>query len=150
MEENENGSFLFAFSPNLLPHMNDLVRTVPEPEKQINFIDTFLIILQISATAAVLEELVYRGMLLPALRRCRIFIKQVYWDFIAISICSLLFGLAHIPMWGIKAFLPITFLGIGFGLAAIANQERLRALITYHFIFDVLSFTALYLGLKFY
>lgn len=101
-----------------------------------------LFILSVALWAAVTEEFIYRGLLLSFLRRTYWFKTQLLRDAFAIIFSGLIFGMAHLSTWGIGLSLAITGLGIGFGMAYIANGERLVPLIVYHAVFDILSLTA--------
>lgn len=102
-------------------------------------LDLALFILSVALWAALTEEFIYRGLLLSFLRRTTWFITQARRDAFAIILSGLIFGMAHLSTWGISLSLAVTGLGIGFGMAFVANGERLVPLIVYHAVFDILS-----------
>lgn len=105
-------------------------------------------VLQVSIWAAVSEEFVYRALVLACLRRSPAPFSQRKKDVIAIFISAAMFGIAHLPLWGVALSIGATGLGLGFGLAYVASGERLIPLIVYHAIFDILSITATILLLR--
>ena len=79
---------------------------------------------------------------LSSLSLLRTLSRPACGDVFAVLASGIIFGLAHIPSWGIALSLAITGLGIGFGVAYVANGERLAPLIVYHAVFDICSLTA--------
>ena len=102
-------------------------------------------VLSVSVWAGLTEEIIYRGMLISALRRWRGIREQWQRDLFAISFSSLMFGLVHLHTWGPIMAIALVGLGVGFGMAYVAIGERLSALIIYHILFDVLSLSASFL-----
>lgn len=107
----------------------------PRPE----LLSIVLTIVLISGWVAVVEEILFRGLLVSVLRRCNLFGSQVKRDILAGSSSALIFGFAHYATWGPFAALALVGLGAGFVLAYIATGEKLVPVIIYHFIFDILS-----------
>lgn len=99
-------------------------------------------ILSVSVWAGLTEEMIYRGMLVSALRRWHGFSQQWQRDLFAVTISSLMFGLVHLYSWGPLMSLALVGIGAGFSMAYIAIGERLSALIIYHILFDALSLSA--------
>lgn len=99
----------------------------------------FFVILQISVWVSVTEEFIFRGLLISVVRRWSALRSQLHRDILAISLSSILFGLAHLHQWGPLMCLGLTGLGIGFGFGYLAIREQLLPLILYHAIFDALS-----------
>lgn len=86
----------------------------------------------ISFTAAVVEELIFRGYLMS---RLRLLSKSAVWPII---ISSVLFGLAHIR-WG-TVLNVIGPMFIGFVFACYYQKYRnIKVLILCHFIWDIVS-----------
>jgi membrane protease YdiL (CAAX protease family) len=86
----------------------------------------------ISLTAAVVEEFVFRGYLMP---RVQLFFKSAHWPVI---ITSVLFGLAHMR-WGtlVNVLGPML---IGFAFAYHYQKYRnIKVLMTCHFLWDIVG-----------
>ncbi len=138
---------LLAIYPELLAERFAAVQHVVEgPSTDAptrHYLTIILTVIGISLWAGVTEEFVFRGLLLSSLRRTTLLNKQSSKDIIAVIFSASLFGLAHYPSWGLGAAIAVTGLGIGLGMAYIANGERLLPLVVYHSFFDLLSFTLL-------
>lgn len=136
---------LLISSPELLSERNEVLSEIllpppsSQPSAKPNLMLLIAFILGISFWAAITEEVLFRGLLLASLRRWRIFASQSKADILAISISALVFGLAHLPSWGLVPSLALVGLGIGFGIAFVVTDEDLTPLILYHAAFDVLS-----------
>ncbi len=105
-------------------------------------IDKFTLICEIliiSLWAGVTEELIFRGMLLSAIRRWKHFSSPWTANLVAIFLSSTIFALGHLPVWGPGLSFAVFGIGIGLGVAYIANDERILPLIIYHSLFDFLS-----------
>lgn len=100
------------------------------------------LLLGTSLWAAVTEEIIFRALLVTVLRRWIALKSQLYRNLLAVMVSALLFGIAHIPMWGPVAGIALVGLGVGLGLAYVANGEKLMPLIIYHLGFDLLSIGA--------
>ena len=96
-------------------------------------------VLLIAAWVAVVEEVLFRALIVSVVRRWNFLPRQRQRDIAAALISALLFGIAHYVTWGPIASLALIGLGLGFVLAYIANGEQLLPVVLYHFIFDVLS-----------
>jgi membrane protease YdiL (CAAX protease family) len=86
----------------------------------------------ISVTAAVVEEFVFRGYLMP---RLQLFFKGVHWPVI---ITSVIFGLAHMR-WGtlVNVLGPML---IGFAFAYHYQKYRnIKVLMACHFLWDIVG-----------
>lgn len=81
---------------------------------------------------AVHEEIVFRGMMLPLLRR----VLGSWWGAVVIS--SVVFGMLHIAQ-GVTGIIQITGVGVVFAIAFIRTRSLL-AVILAHFAFDLLQF----------
>lgn len=137
---------IISLFPDLLAQRHDILvesttQAAPSGEKPtIAFI--IFISITYAAWASVTEEVLFRFLLVSVLRRWRIFLNQGKADIFACVLSAMIFGFAHYATWGLAASLALTGIGIGFGLAYIATQERLEPVLLYHFIFDILSITA--------
>jgi membrane protease YdiL (CAAX protease family) len=103
------------------------------------FLKTAGTVVFIAAWVAVIEEVLFRSLIVGVFRRWRVFSSNKHKNIFAAISSSVIFGVAHYATWGPIAALALTGLGLGFVLAYIANGERLMPLVLYHFIFDVLS-----------
>lgn len=110
-------------------------------DTQPALVETIQFILHVALWAALTEEFIYRGLLVSFLRRIPISITQSQKDIFAVIASALLFGIAHIPTWGLALSLAVSGLGIGFAVAFIAIGESIVPLIVYHAAFDILSLT---------
>lgn len=104
-----------------------------------------LFALEVSLWAAVTEEIIFRGLIISVLRRCRIFGAQGRADLFAVFVSSALFAVTHALNWGVPIGIAIFGLGLGLGAAFLAVRERLLPVIVYHAIFDFLSLMAAFL-----
>lgn len=101
--------------------------------------DQVLFILKVSVWAGLTEEIIFRGLLVSAVRRYRGFSSPLTRDLAAIVLSGVLFGMVHVFTWGPTMGLALAGLGAGFALAYIANGEHIMPLIVYHIGFDCLS-----------
>lgn len=99
----------------------------------------FSIVIMISMWVALVEEILFRGVLVSILRRWKLISTQRQRDVFATLLSASIFGFAHYATWGPIAAIALVGLGIGFSIAYIANGEQLLPLILYHFAFDLLS-----------
>ena len=93
----------------------------------------------VAVWAGLTEELIYRGMLISALRRSKFNLSTRRKDSLAIVVSALIFGIGHVPFWGVPMSLAVTGVGVGFGVAYIATGELLVPVILYHIGFDLIS-----------
>lgn len=108
-----------------------------EIDRRIDFVsampseDIRLLIVLMTAVAAQ-EEIIFRGLLLPYVRRlCG------SWT-VAVGLTSLIFAVLHVPGQGVLSALPI--FGIGCMLGAVFVWSRsLPAVILAHFVFNVVQ-----------
>lgn len=133
---------LLIVDPAILKSIVDNKNSTTTAGEQVPLKSIILYVLQVSFWAGVTEEFIYRGMLVSVIRRIKLKISQSKKDIIAITISSIIFGLSHIPAWGLPMSLAIVSLGFGFGVAYIAIGEKILPLIIYHIIFDILSLLA--------
>ena len=94
-------------------------------------------IAKVATWSGLTEEIIYRGCLISIARR--FFAEYRHRDLLAIVLASLLFGIAHLPSWGIPMSLALMGLGVGFGVAYVAIGEKLMPVVIYHILFDCLS-----------
>ncbi len=128
--------------PDILSQHSETITETLRPKQlasKVSYLELSGYILFLSIWIAVLEEVVFRGLLLSSLRRSKILAKSKYRDLIAILISSIIFGFAHYHSWGLQAAISTAGLGFGFGLAYICTKEKLLPVIIYHFLFDLLS-----------
>lgn len=134
---------VFLLSNSFLADRHDVLVEVTASARQspsaVSPLIKFAWIVGIAAWVALTEELIFRGLLVSAIRRTDLFSSQLAKDRAAIVVSAMLFGLAHWPTWGFLPAIALTGLGCGFVLGYIANGERLGPLVLYHFVFDVLS-----------
>ena len=117
-------------------HRGEVVReSTQEAAQQFSL----LLVLGIATWAGLTEELIFRGMLLPTLRRWRVLIDARHRDLISVFLSSAIFAAVHIPLWGYHLSLALFGIGCGFGVASIALGELLLPLIVYHIIFDFIA-----------
>ncbi|RWY53945.1 CPBP family intramembrane glutamic endopeptidase [Mucilaginibacter gilvus] len=86
----------------------------------------------ISLTAAVVEEFVFRGYLMP---RLQLFYKSVHWPVI---ITSVLFGLAHMRWGTIVNVLGPMFIGFIFAYH-YQKYRNIKVLMACHFLWDIVG-----------
>ncbi|MDZ4784494.1 MAG: CPBP family intramembrane glutamic endopeptidase [bacterium] len=139
---------LLIINPNsFVPvHQNAQVNTFNAEGPPI--VSILFFIFSVSVWAGLTEEIIYRGLVISAIRRCAILGKQITRDRLAILISALLFGLSHYPVWGFPVALSLVGLGIGFGMAYLAIGERVLPLVVYHIAFDILSLSFSYMAHK--
>jgi len=88
---------------------------------------------------AVVEEYLFRGLLISVIRRCGALRSPNVRTGSACFVSSVLFGLSHWAMWGPGASLALTGIGLGLALGYVANGEKIWPMILYHWGFDFLS-----------
>lgn len=135
---------LLIASPQMLADRHDIISQsvgTAEPREvgMLVFLKTAGLVAFIAAWVAVIEEVLFRSLIVGVFRRWRLIASHRKRDIFAAISSSLIFGVAHYATWGPVAALALTGLGLGFVMAYIANGERLMPLVLYHFIFDVLS-----------
>ena len=92
-------------------------------------------------TAAFLEELVFRGFLIPALEI--IFGRNRWSTWASLIVSSLIFGLIH--AWqGISGILITSCIGFIFGVAYLLNGRRIWPIIAVHGIVDTITLVSIY------
>ena len=140
-------AFVLLFSPESLLPPPQMLNSTNQHGVVTEHI--WQVILQIAVWAGLTEEFIYRGLLISAIRRNRLFgLSQLKKDKIAVIVSAVIFGFSHYMLWGLPASLTLTGLGIGFGIAYIAIGELLLPLIVYHIIFDALSLSFAFLAYK--
>ena len=134
---------LLISAPNLLADRHDVLVTSVHPGgppgTKPHAVSLFMLVLLIAAWVSVVEEVIFRGLMVSVIRRWSILGSQRRRDIVAAVISSLIFGIAHFATWGPIPALALTGLGLGFVTAYIANGEELVPVVLYHFVFDVLS-----------
>ena len=101
-------------------------------ELTVFFLNSKLLLVFTALTAGVVEELIFRGYLLP---RFEIIFKN-HW--IAISISSLLFGLLHYRYGTIVNVVGPVFIGFVFGYF-YWRFRNIKILIIAHFLWDIMA-----------
>lgn len=92
-------------------------------------------------TAAFLEELVFRGFLIPALEI--LFGRNRWSTWASLILSSVIFGLIH--AWqGISGILITTCVGFIFGMAYLLNGRRIWPIIVVHGVVDTLTLVTIY------
>ncbi|MCB0324508.1 MAG: CPBP family intramembrane metalloprotease [Bdellovibrionales bacterium] len=131
------------FVPELLAQRHDILTEAvsqAQPDvPQMSLFETLASIATIAMWAAVVEEVLFRAMLVSVIRRWRVLPLQRHRDIAAAVTSATIFGAAHYATWGPLASLALVGLGLGFVLAYIATGEQLLPVVIYHFIFDALS-----------
>lgn len=129
-------SFMYQLGRNFFPAdpQNELLmKTILTMH---NFTDYLLNLFMIGIMAAVGEELLFRGALIPLLKG----VSKSYW--FAIIVSGLFFSLIHGDAAG---FIPRAILGIILGICFV-HTRSLWTSIVLHFLFNSLQVTALYLA----
>lgn len=138
-------AFLLLLFPETISEHKEVISHVIKTNRDVShasassFLKIFSYIMFASIWVAVIEEVVYRGLLLSAIRRWSLLKDSTYRDIFAVSISAIIFGFAHYQSWGLYASLALIGLGTGFGIAYVCTKEKLLALIIYHFFFDFVS-----------
>jgi membrane protease YdiL (CAAX protease family) len=101
--------------------------------------EVVLFILAVACWSSLTEELIFRGLLISVLRRWQGLHQQWQRDCAALTLSSLLFGLAHLPAWGPLLSLALVGIGFGLGVAYLAIGERVLPVVIYHLVFNALS-----------
>lgn len=135
---------LIILDPSLLANRQDvltetIVRSGPGSKDTVHPLLMVGSALFIAAWVSVTEEVLFRGVLLSALRRVPLFSSRIVRDAGAIVLTALVFGFAHVLEWGWVAGVALFGLGCGFGIAYVVTNEKLAPVIGYHFLFDLLS-----------
>jgi membrane protease YdiL (CAAX protease family) len=129
-------SYMYQLGLNFFP---------ADPQKELlmntmltmhNFTDYLLNLFMIGVMAAVGEELIFRGALIPLLKG----LSKSYW--FAIIVSGVFFSLIHDDVAG---FIPRAILGIILGISFV-HTRSLWTSIVLHFLFNSLQVTALYLA----
>lgn len=94
-------------------------------------------------SAAVGEEIVFRGFLLGTLER--VIGKEIWHKFFIVIFGALLFGLVHYQQ-GISGIISIIVVGLIFGAAFFASKKNLWSLILAHAIVDTWGIYSIYKG----
>lgn len=115
----------------LVPELMDDIMARTEVLKSMPVGRTGLTILLLVPVAAH-EEIIFRGLLLPYLRR----LTGHWW--VAVLISSAIFGALHLPQ-GVLGALQITGIGAMLGLIFIRSRSLLAVTVA-HFIFDFVQF----------
>jgi membrane protease YdiL (CAAX protease family) len=105
-----------------------------------------MMLVGVSIFAGLSEEVVFRGLLLSALRR--VWSNNGQRDWLAIGVSSLLFGAFHAVIWGPAVGAALISVGFGLGAGYLASGERLGTVIIYHSVFDFLSLATAFLLLN--
>jgi membrane protease YdiL (CAAX protease family) len=121
---------LLAFSP-LGPGLEEEAQSRREFLNMLPIHDTFMSMLLL-APVAVHEELLFRGLLIPVLRRV-----SGSW-LVSVVIASAIFGALHIDQ-GPVAIAQIFAVGVTFAVAFLLTRSLL-AVIVAHYLFDFLQF----------
>lgn len=100
---------------------------------------SFLLVLGIATWAGLTEELIFRGMLLPTLRRWDFLRTLPARDYLCVLLSAAVFAAVHIPLWGPYLSVALFGIGCGFGIAYIVTGELLLPLIVYHIAFDFIA-----------
>jgi len=126
-------SFLAGGTQFLLPKFGLKLESSQVLKEMVAYLHLHPVLLVFtSATAAFVEELIFRGYLIP---RLKMLLKRGY---IAVILSALIFGFAHIG-YGTLINMYVPFLiGIIFG-AYYQKYRNLKVLIFSHFIIDLLS-----------
>jgi len=128
-------SFLAGASQQLLPKLGVKVQTSQVLNEMLAYVHTHTILLVLTCvTAGVVEELIFRGYLIP---RLNILFKNSY---LPVILSALIFGVAHIGYGTlINMFVPF-LLGLIFGIY-YQKYRNIKVLIFCHFFIDFLSLT---------
>lgn len=140
---------LFALYPESLSQVTDTV--APVTQSKGSRPPLHLLIAQlatISLWAGVTEEVIFRGILVSTIRRWRLFQSSHMANAFAIVFSAALFAVGHLHAWGVLLSVAVFGIGIGLGIAYIANREELLPLILYHAAFDFLSLSVSILSFK--
>ncbi|MBN2446289.1 MAG: CPBP family intramembrane metalloprotease [Phycisphaerae bacterium] len=130
-------AWMIAFGLAMLffPPLQSLIE--PEMEKRQEFFEqipmqSFGISIFLLVAVAIYEETVFRGLLLPLLRRA----TGRWW--LAILISAAVFGCLHIAQ-GPMAILPLMGVGAALSIIFVLSRSLLAVMIA-HFMFDLLQF----------
>jgi membrane protease YdiL (CAAX protease family) len=120
----------------LLGLTSDVEREITERVRFVSQIPQYGILGTASLLAAVAlhEEILFRGLLLPYLRR----ITGRWWS--ALLVSSAVFALLHVPAQGFLAAFQIMGVGLALGLFFIWSRSVLSVALA-HFLFDAMQLT---------
>ena len=128
-------SFLAGASQQLLPKLGFKVQTSPLLKEMLAYMQAHPLVLILTCiTAGVVEELIFRGYLIP---RLNILFKNGY---LAVILSALIFALAHMGYGTFVNMLVPFLIGLIFG-AYYQKYRNLKVLILCHFLIDLLSLT---------
>eukprot|EP00607_Mallomonas_marina_P009556 CAMPEP_0182418164 /NCGR_PEP_ID=MMETSP1167-20130531/2631_1 /TAXON_ID=2988 /ORGANISM="Mallomonas Sp, Strain CCMP3275" /LENGTH=325 /DNA_ID=CAMNT_0024592207 /DNA_START=318 /DNA_END=1295 /DNA_ORIENTATION=+ len=96
-----------------------------------------LVTLVLSLFAAIGEETLFRGLLLP------LFSSLSLSPFLSLSLSSLAFGLAHFPVFGASSLVE-TALGTVFGLSFLLSGNNLLVPVIVHAVYDFISIMSIW------
>jgi membrane protease YdiL (CAAX protease family) len=126
-------SFLAGSSRQLLPKFGIKVQTSQILNEMLTYMHTHPLLLVLTCvTAGVVEELIFRGYLIP---RLNILFKNSY---LPVIFSALIFGVSHIGYGTLINMLVPFLLGLLFG-AYYQKYRNLKVLIFCHFFIDFLS-----------
>lgn len=112
------------------PELEENIRQRVDVMRALNF-ESFAATVALMLIVGFQEELIFRGLLLPYLRR----LTGAWW--IAILLSSTLFGVLHFAQGGL-AMVQITGLGMVFAIFFVASRSLLAVALA-HFAFNVLQ-----------
>ena len=115
-------------APDVLAH--DLLRTLSEAGLNTLSITTMVAVILLPA---IVEEVLYRGLLQESIRRARLFRGASPW--VSIVATSVVFTAAHIGVLDLHGLVGLFVLSLGLGWA-YARTGRLTACITMHMVFN--------------
>lgn len=132
-----NYAYMIATIPLILLLMHYFPGLAEDNRRRMEFgsampLHDFRLSVALLIPVAVHEEIVFRGMLLPLLRR----LLGSWWGAVAIS--SVAFGMLHIAQ-GVTGIIQITGVGVVFSIAFILTRSLLVVVLA-HFTFDLLQF----------
>jgi membrane protease YdiL (CAAX protease family) len=120
--------WLSGHPPSIVAH--DLLRQLEtEPPSSIRF----AVAASVIVFPAVIEEILYRGLLQESFRRARLFSSGAPWQSIVLS--SLIFTAMHVGAVDLHGLVGLFVLSLGFGWA-YAKTGRLTASIVMHMAFN--------------
>ena len=134
---------IMIFFPESTHEVNDIISYASKggDKKVVSTIwDAIGFVFKVAVWAGVTEELVYRGMLVSALRRAPLFSSHLNTqrsrDLFAVTLSAVIFGVGHFGIWGPTMAVALSGIGAGFAIAYIALREALLPLIVFHILFD--------------
>jgi membrane protease YdiL (CAAX protease family) len=114
-----------ALSPTLLTQREQILSSTASGSGTGSAFELIGMLIASTFWVAVTEEYLFRGLLLSTLRRWRGFSSSREALWLSIVMSSILFGLAHYPVWGLPSSLALTGIGLGFAVGYSANGERI-------------------------